>query len=263
MINRRTILWTLGATAGSAITGCRAASKPIESWDDRFGPGNEPDQSVSPRLLLMLRPGRRPYVRVGENGELIESGDGAAGAAQAQSEGESDGGVVVRIERVRGETSFPYRLYTPNDRIEHLGFDEDGAILAGAVEDLEHEALTRYDPPLPMLPAGIEPGEPMTSRADLTVLDRSNPDRQKDRGSCERTITYEADQSVITPAGRFDCLRIRSEYEADLTLATVTQTSVAWYAPRVGMVAERYREQVKAFIINTDKQWRMLLREKP
>jgi len=260
MINRRTMLWALGAVAGSTAAGCSAASKPIQGWDDRFGADKAPGQKVSPRRLAALKPGRRGYVVVSRDGEPTEA---AGGAAQTVGDEDSEHAFPVRISRARQDTEFPYRRRTPDGRIEHLGFAEDGTLHFGVVEDLEHEALTKYETPLPMIPAELNGGEPVTFEAELTVLDRSNPDRQKDRGSCEQTITYEADQRVICPPGRFNCLRIRSEYRAELTLATVRQTSVGWYAPGVGMVAEQRRERVRAFIINTDGRRRILLREKP
>ena len=264
MIDRRTMLWTLGAMAGSVATGCKAVPKPVESWDDRFGPAEAPSRSFAPRILLALEPGRRQYLWVSEEGEETQDAGGSAAQAAESGDGEDgDASRSLRLERVADDPKYPYRLHTANGRIEHIGLGKEGSLIVGAVEDLEHEALTRYDPALPLIPADLKQDEPMTSKAKLTVLDRNNPDQERDSGSCEQTITYEADQRVITPAGQFDCLRLRTEYKAELTLATVNQTSRDWYAPRVGLVAKEHEERVRAFILNIDEQWRILLRERP
>lgn len=250
--------------AGSIATGCKAVPKPVESWADRFGPAEPPSRSIAPRMLFALEPGRRQYLWISEEGgEPEDDGGGAARAAGNGGEGDAEATRPVRLKRVDDDPEFPFRLHTANGRIEHIGLDKDGSLLIGAVEDLEHDALTRYDPALPRLPADLKQDEPMRFKAKLTVLDRNDTDRERDRGSCEQAITYEADQRVITPAGRFNCLRIRTEYKAELTLATVNQNTRDWYAPRVGLVAREHEERVRAFILNMDKEWRILLREKP
>ncbi|MDP7348968.1 MAG: hypothetical protein QF735_12070, partial [Phycisphaeraceae bacterium] len=120
--------------------------------------------------------------------------------------------------------------HAPGGRITHLTVDAAGNIIVTAVEDLDHDVITRYDPPLMLMPAALEPNKPIIIESSMTIVDRDDPARQVDEGTCRQLFVHDGDQVVMAPAGRFDCHRIRMKYRAKLRFAEVTTQTVRHYA---------------------------------
>ncbi|MBI1369276.1 MAG: hypothetical protein GC162_11570 [Planctomycetes bacterium] len=165
-------------------------------------------------------------------------------------EGDATGShVVLSMTEDPTDAAFPWRV-TDGERVEHLGRADDGSIVLGAVEDKPHNALTIYDPPMPLLPAGLEPGKSMQFTSKMTIVGLDHPDQQRDRGTATRTITHIADQTVITPSGSVRTRKIKSEEDAKLGLASVHVEDVHWYAPKRGLMAEDHTENVTALFLH-------------
>jgi hypothetical protein len=196
----------------------------------------------APKLLLAATPGNWDY-------RLVE-GTGAGNS------------VSIRFEPV-SDLAHPWRRHTSDQRIEHLGFDAQGNLLMGAVEDLKHQALTKYDPPLLVIPAAMKAGQSITVESNMTVLDRSDPRRKRDSGKCVKTIHYDADQAVNGPRGRTVCRRLSTVFRADLGLASVEATSQEWYAESIGLVAEKSEEKISALIFKMGGKRAIVLIDRP
>ena len=153
--------------------------------------------------------------------------------------------------------------HAPDGRITHLTTDDAGNIIVPAVEDLDHDVITRYDPPLMLMPAALEPNTPIVIESSMTIVDRDDPERQVDEGTCRQMFVHDGDQVVLAPAGRFECHRIRMKYRAKLRFAEVTTQTVRHYAPDVGLIAEQTTEHVKALIVSWTKRQKMLLAAEP
>jgi hypothetical protein len=164
-----------------------------------------------------------------------------------------DVGEVVSIDvtKAPGDDDFPYRRALPDQRIEHLGYAADGSIVVGAVEDLSHNVITTFDPPMPLVPVNLRPNEPQTFKSKMKIVSRKNPEQVTDTGEASKTITHDADQVVITPVGRFKAFRVHATYTAVLKTARVQTTEDSWYNPTLGLVADRDSETVTALIL----QW--------
>ena len=153
--------------------------------------------------------------------------------------------------------------HAPGGRITHLTTDDVGNIIVPAVEDLDHDVITRYDPPLLLMPAVLEPNTPIIIESSMTIVDRDDPARQVDEGTCRQMFVHDGDLVVIAPAGRFDCHRIRMKYRAKLRFADVTTQTVRHYAPDVGLIAEQTTEHVKAVIVSWTRRQKMMLATEP
>ncbi len=153
---------------------------------------------------------------------------------------------AMRLSRTDSDQAFPWRLRL-GDRIDHLGQDDHGQIVIGRSEDLHHEALILFDPPLPLM-RNMQPGQQLSVRSKMTVLDRNDPTQVKDRGTCTLRMTYVAIQKIKTPAGFREAFALKRQFKASLSVATVTSNMDQWFAPGVGLIAEQSHETVKAFL---------------
>ena len=62
-------------------------------------------------------------------------------------------------------------------RTEFLRRDDDDNIVMTAALDHEEQALSRFEPPLLITPARLEPGSPVESRVAIRVLDSNDQDQ--------------------------------------------------------------------------------------
>ena len=124
----------------------------------------------------------------------------------------------------------------------HLG--PSGDLLVGRSTENADAVFTIFEPELIAMPASITAGRPHRQECSMVVHPIAHPDRVKAKGTATQTITYEANQSVRTPAGLFACRRVLTIFEASLGAAKVHVETRSWYAPGVGLVAEESHEQV-------------------
>jgi hypothetical protein len=68
----------------------------------------------------------------------------------------------MHMSHVANDEVFPWRI-TWGNRIDHVGVAEDGTIVLGRTEDLKHDAVSVFTPPLPLVPA-MKVGEQITPR---------------------------------------------------------------------------------------------------
>ena len=145
---------------------------------------------------------------------------------------------------VNNDTAFPWRMHW-GDRIDHVGMTEDGTIVIGRTEDLGHDAISIFAPPLPLISA-MKAGEQTTAKSSMVVYDRNDRTKVRDRGTCTVTINYESQQQIHTEGGDFEAFRIKRIFQANLGIARVDSTTTQWVAPHEGIVAETNSETVSA-----------------
>ena len=115
--------------------------------------------------------------------------------------------------------------------VEGVGTDVAKSIYprpAGATHLLYFDAFywsTHFDPPLPMLPEGLAIGSGWTWKGQVEVEGKATADSVA-------TLVAERIESITTPAGTFDALRIRQTHE------TPRLEIVRWFATGVGLVRE-------------------------
>ena len=133
-------------------------------------------------------------------------------------------------------------------RVERFERDAQGNLRLIQLEDVENNLIIRFtDPPI-VFETKMRPLRAITSRSPIEVFRRSRPDRRIETGTARLTITYDADQTLETPAGRFDCHRLIVECEAEFGLGSLEVYSTMYHADGVGLVAEHYTEEGRVLI---------------
>lgn len=226
----RVVQLCLAACVGLSCVGCRS-SQPAASPADAPQPvAQETAEAIdNPADLLPLSERTEPFV--------IEEGKGAGEQVE----------FVMTPDPDAGENAF--RRTTGDKRTQYLKLADDGGIVMTGVHDESHNALTQYDPPLPLIPAGLKPGEPMVVESKMTIVNAMDKKTILDRGTCTQTIVHDLDETLETPAGRFDCKRLTITYEAKLGLAKVRKTAVEHYAEGVGLIREATDEHVQSILL--------------
>ncbi|MBI1374788.1 MAG: hypothetical protein GC159_18870 [Phycisphaera sp.] len=169
--------------------------------------------------------------------------------------------VTVKVERSDDTGPCPWRRYTSDKRVEHLGIDASGSMVMNAVDDLAFNVTNWFDPPVPIFPSDLKPGEAKAYRSTIVVTGMGQPADapSRDRGVYDVTLTLSPDRLVQTPAGWFICQHLQRDHTVKLGMASVKTTSEQWYAPGYGLVAENTSENVRALIVSWTKNRRLRL----
>lgn len=164
---------------------------------------------------------------------------------------EGDGeGRVVQTELTRADDdALPFRRERHNNRVEHLAIAEDGSIVLGAVEDHNDGVITRYQPPLTIVPADLPTDGPQEYTTRMEVRNIDPPHRVRGEGEATRTIEYVGREEIDSPAGTFDAQRFDVTYHAEMPIATIDIDATEWYSPQTGLVAEQVDENVRAALL--------------
>ncbi len=167
------------------------------------------------------------------NGLLTQREDGADGrisTTRAEVEPGAPAASAAALEQTRSTLDM------------RLG--PDGALLIERSTEARDDVFTVFEPALVAMPGALEAGVAHTQAFRMVVHPIAAPGKVKTQGEARQTIVYEADQTVGTPAGTFECRRVLTIFEADLGPARVEVLTRSWYAPRVGLVAETIDERV-------------------
>ncbi len=163
---------------------------------------------------------------------------------------------LIELSRQKASETKPFRI----DRVR---WQHDGSIVLIETETRDEQVLSRYDPPLVLMPARLAPNEPHVQQVHLTVHPLKNPKRISHQGPAENTLLYVGKQRIRTQAGAFEAARVESRFTANLGLAQVDNETISLYAPTVGLVAERGTEQAKTFgIAVKNDSWEFVLSER-
>lgn len=122
-------------------------------------------------------------------------------------------------------------------RTEFLRRDDGDNIVMTAALDHKEQALSRFDPPLLVAPAKLEPESPVESRVAIKVLDSNNQDQTKESGRARRSLEYLGDQKITIDGRHLSAARVLMRFKADLNFADATNRHVYWVVPGQGVVA--------------------------
>jgi hypothetical protein len=146
-----------------------------------------------------------------------------------------------------------------NDRwtitLEHRSVFEwartDAGIFSEQIIDIDSGTTSTFTPPLPIVPHDIHPGVPYTSSGTIMVTATAPPSSKVASGTWTVTIIHDADVMLRLGGTLYKCARLRTEYSADLGLATVVRTTYDYYAMNSGWVAQVFDQDVVKVIIPT------------
>ncbi len=238
---------TLSFAALVVLAGCQVVSTAgnpvakVEAMSDHVaGPPREPTPVADPPIADL---------EAGETKYEIAAGKDA-------------GKTIVRtVRRVDEDEASPWRRDMGHGRVQYLRRTDEGVVELTAIEEAERKAITRFDEALVVMTPKLKPDEPLKMTTKATVFSRDDPGVQIDRGDCAWTLTYDADQRIVTPAGTFDCRRIRAEYRGQFSLAKVTSVTWLYYTPTGELAAEHYEERGTAIFLPWTKTHTILLAE--
>lgn len=201
----------------------------------------------------------QPDVNVGDFGQLVKATPipnlktylpvAEAEWSYRVLDGEDKGKLVsIRIDEHKGDGGATHRMFTPDKRIEYFYVNNEDEWIVTAIDDLSHDTHTVYDPPLPMIPAGLKVGEKLERMAKLEVQVIGEPKTVRFRGVIKRTYLHDTDQVLITDGGNLITQRLTVTNRVSLGVPKVDHTAVWWFAAKRGLVAEDSVERV-TFIV--------------
>lgn len=140
-----------------------------------------------------------------------------------------------------------WRLSTPTE-VLYGELDQSGSIVQHSSKDLTQSVLSRYTPAEPILTNGLTPGQSVKSTIQVGVYDLTNTADETHSGSLNLTYSYVGAYKVTVPAGTFDTILIRWEYDGKIGPASVNDSQYWFLAKGVGAVATLSRQDVSAFL---------------
>jgi len=172
--------------------------------------------------------------------------------------GKGEGGRREQTVTRADDSSSPWRLDNGAGQVQHLGRTADGSVVITAIEDQQHNVITRFQTSLPLMPADPAPGEPISVTTPIEVYRRDQLDKPMATGESTLTLTHEADQRLRWGGRDRLARRFRIDYQGSFGVASVQSMSVLFYVDGLGLVAEHYREQGNAFLVPWSKQYTMV-----
>lgn len=127
-------------------------------------------------------------------------------------------------------------------RIDTVRVEKSGAVVLLESLNPGDKVVSRYQPPMVLLPAQLAPGETADQRFEITVHPVSNPAAVSNRGKATHTLTLEG-RGALPSVGA--ALVVRAELAIELSGANVKRITESWYARGTGLVAERFSEEIR------------------
>jgi hypothetical protein len=148
---------------------------------------------------------------------------------------------------------------------EEVGFLEvrpDGSFVLTGVHEIKDGAVTRYDPPEPLLLKGLMPGEERRQRMEVRVYDADEPDEVTHRGLLSVVHRYVGAYRFIGPAGTYNAVLMKSTFSGHVGPARLEDTQYRFFAPGIGLLAAIEHRHVSALLLyRTDTEIARVLAE--
>lgn len=156
------------------------------------------------------------------------------------------------VAPVTGATSGRQWRYQVGDRTVFLQEIPGQSLAIVSEQDTDQGVLTRYNPPEPLLFAGMNAGDSRSLSIQVKVYDLSDPEDVTHNGTLDVTLTYVGAYRVTVPAGTFDAALLRWHFKGKVGPASVEDIQARFIAPGVGMVAAAEKRDVAAFLVYND-----------
>ncbi|QSA96541.1 hypothetical protein [Methylococcus sp. EFPC2] len=142
-----------------------------------------------------------------------------------------------------------WRYEAGDDEVGYLQRLGDGSLAISGVEDHRTRAVTRYDPPEPLLPKAIAPGERRRIRMAVNVYSAGDLSEVIHRGVLTVDYHYLGACRLVVPAGRFDAIVVKSTFSGRVGPARLEDTQYRFFAAGIGLLASIESRHVSAFWI--------------
>ena len=185
---------------------------------------------------------------------LFEHADGVGG----------DQAVSCRwVKRRPGEPldskSGAWTLNSTHKDIKYITHDS-GELLLPTETDLNQGVITVFDPPEPLLLAGVPEGTPKNTAMRVSVYDMHDPSTLKYSGHLTSTYLDLGGYTLQVPHGSYEARLISVSNVGKVGPADIDTEYLAFYAKGVGRVAYINRKHISAYLFyNTTTQHGMVL----
>jgi hypothetical protein len=135
---------------------------------------------------------------------------------------------------------------------EEVGFLEvrpDGSFVLNGVHEIKDGAVTRYDPPEPVLLKGIAPGEERRQRMEVRVYDADEPNEITHQGLLSVVHRYVGAYRFTGPTGTHEAILMKSTFSGHVGPAQLEDTQYRFFAPKVGLLAAIEYRHVSALLL--------------
>lgn len=249
---------------------------------DRAMPGRWGMGSACAVLLLLFA--ALPSSAAGANGQTTAALSAADRAAIEAALGAGalgapiHAGPLIAVERRAGlrEAVHTYRVFDslrPEGQVVHLTarlapdgaglwrFDEgdgdvlylrigaDGSLGVVREESRKNRVIVHYDPPQPMLIAGLAPGESRDIGVAVQVRKLDDPGKRLYRGKLTVTFSHLGDYRLTVPAGTFTATLVKAQYRGKVGPARVRDVQYRFFGDGVGLLATVEEKTVSAMLV--------------
>lgn len=156
-----------------------------------------------------------------------------------------------------GVSRFEYQLNADESQLLELS-EGQGVRIVGAL-DRKEGVRTEFQPPKPLLPKGLLPGQSVTATCKVRVLDLAHPDKVRHSGELSVTLTHLGNFHARVPAGEYDTALVRLDSRGKIGPADMVHRQYYFYAEDTGLVGFLESRRISAFAIYEKKQQQALV----
>jgi hypothetical protein len=149
----------------------------------------------------------------------------------------------------RSSGSHRWRYHFGEEEVGLLEVRPDGSYVLAGTHAIKDGAVTRYNPPEPLLLKGLAPGEERRQRMEVRVYDADSPDEVTYEGLLSVAHRYVGAYRFTGPAGSYDAILTKSTFSGHVGPAELEDTQYRFFAPKVGVLAAIERRSVSALLV--------------
>ena len=169
--------------------------------------------------------------------------------ASGRDAGQTEQHVIAALPR---DTTGTRWRYTIANRTLFLQAVPGESVSITSKENSDQGVLTRYNPPEPLLIAGMNAGDTRKMTINAKVYDLDEPEDLEHKGTINLTFTHVGAYKVTVPAGTFDAALLRWDYKGKVGPASIEDIQVRFVAPDVGLVAMADKRDIAAMLVYND-----------
>src|SRR5262245_53804596 len=155
----------------------------------------------------------------------------------------------LSLKKSRRPTGAPAWRFALSPTLAGFVNTESGDILMPSVSDSDEGVVVITTPANPFVLKGIKPGESRAFSQTVAVNYLDDPYRRDYSGQLTGAYTYVGTYQLTVPAGAFDAILVRLDYQGKIGPAHVKDTSWYFFSRGVGVVAMINHEDISAFWI--------------
>jgi hypothetical protein len=166
------------------------------------------------------------------------------------NQGQTQQDILTRLERDQSGAS--WKIETGDKDLAFIQLGSDQNILILSEQDTDQGVITRFSPAEPILLVGMKPGDTESVTIGVKVYDLSSPDEVSHSGSLQLTYSYIGAYKVTVPAGTYDAVLLKWDYDGSVGPASVQDTQYRFLAKDVGIVASIEKKKISALLFYHD-----------